>query len=80
MTAGAAPDRCIDAVGAEAHAFGTASTRDGRGEGDADAGDRPPARAARGDHVLPQGRDGLVPGVYVGVGDKIPLGALMNKG
>jgi threonine dehydrogenase-like Zn-dependent dehydrogenase len=30
--------------------------------------------------VLPQGGHVSIPGVYVGMGDKIPLGAAMNKG
>ena len=80
MTSGKGPDRCVDAVGAEAHGAGSfdavldkAKTTVGLGT------DRP--------HVLRQAirccRKGgtlSVPGVYVGLLDKVPFGALMNKG
>jgi threonine dehydrogenase-like Zn-dependent dehydrogenase len=80
MTKGRGPDRCIDAVGAEAHAFGTFdSVMDAVKVMLMQETDRP--------HVLREAimccRKGgtiSVPGVYVGIGDKIPLGALMNKG
>jgi threonine dehydrogenase-like Zn-dependent dehydrogenase len=80
MTNGRGPDRCIDAVGAEAHAFGTVdSVMDAVKVMLMQETDRP--------HVLREAimccRKGgtiSVPGVYVGLGDKIPLGALMNKG
>jgi threonine dehydrogenase-like Zn-dependent dehydrogenase len=80
MTSGRGPDRCIDAVGAEAHAFGTVdSVMDAVKVMLMQETDRP--------HVLREAimccRKGgtiSVPGVYVGLGDKIPLGALMNKG
>ena len=80
MTNGRGPDRCIDAVGAEAHAFGTLdSVMDAVKVMLMQETDRP--------HVLREAimccRKGgtiSVPGVYVGLGDKIPLGALMNKG
>ena len=80
MTKGRGPDRCVDAVGAEAHA--TASLDSVMDKVKAAAmleTDRP--------HVLRQAimccRKGgtiSVPGVYVGFGDKIPIGAMMNKG
>ena len=79
MTGGRGPDRCIDAVGAEAH-----------GSGSPDAiydkiksslfltTDRP--------HVLREmimccrkGGTLSIPGVYIGFPDKLPFGALMNK-
>jgi threonine dehydrogenase-like Zn-dependent dehydrogenase len=80
MTNGRGPDRCIDAVGAEAHAFGTFdSVMDAVKVMLMQETDRP--------HVLREAimccRKGgtiSIPGVYVGIGDKIPLGALMNKG
>jgi len=80
MTNGRGPDRCIDAVGAEAHAFSTLdSMMDAVKVMLLQETDRP--------HVLREAimccRKGgtiSVPGVYVGLGDKIPLGALMNKG
>lgn len=80
LTNGRGPDRCIDAVGAEAHAFGTFdSVMDAVKVMLMQETDRP--------HVLREAimccRKGgtiSIPGVYVGIGDKIPLGALMNKG
>ena len=80
MTGGRGPDRCIDAVGAEAHAFGTLdSVMDAVKVMLMQETDRP--------HVLREAimccrKGGTIsmPGVYVGLGDKIPLGALMNKG
>ena len=58
LTGGRGPDACIDAVGLEAHAPGADVRLRPREAGD-DAGDRPAARAARGDHGLPQRRHGL---------------------
>jgi hypothetical protein len=45
----------------------------------ADAGDRPAARAARGDPGLPQGRHGLDPRRLRRLLDKLPMGAAFNK-
>jgi threonine dehydrogenase-like Zn-dependent dehydrogenase len=80
MTGGRGPDRCIDSVGGEAHAGGTFDgTMDAIKTSIFMATDRP--------HVLRQAiwscRKGgtiSIPGVYVGFGDKIPIGAAMNKG
>lgn len=80
MTKGRGPDRCIDAVGAEAHAGGSVDAVVDKVKAAMFLGtDRP--------HVL---RDAImscrkggtlsVPGVYVGFLDKLPFGALMNKG
>jgi threonine dehydrogenase-like Zn-dependent dehydrogenase len=74
------PDSCIDAVGCEA-----------AGHGGADAVlDKAKAAvmlATDRVHVLRQaimacrmGGTVSIPGVYVGMGDKIPIGAMMNKG
>ncbi len=80
MTNGRGPDRCIDAVGAEAHSTGSM---------DAVYDKVKTMLFMETDrvHVLREAimccRPGgtlSVPGVYLGVGDKIPLGALMNKG
>lgn len=74
------PDRCIDAVGTEAHGSGTFDAALDRAKEAIKLGtDRP--------HVLREAimccRKGgtlSVPGVYIGFLDKIPFGALMNKG
>ncbi|MGZ5050097.1 MAG: zinc-dependent alcohol dehydrogenase [Methylobacter sp.] len=80
MTNGRGPDRCIDAVGCEAHAGGTL-------DGMIDVVKTATMLGTDRPHVLRQAirccRKGgtlSVPGVYVGFGDKIPLGAMMNKG
>ena len=79
-TKGRGPDRCIDAVGAEAH---------GTGSWDAIVDRIKSAVHLTTDraHVLREAimccRKGgtlSVPGVYVGFPDKLPFGALMNKG
>ncbi|PZN99675.1 MAG: glutathione-dependent formaldehyde dehydrogenase [Hyphomicrobiales bacterium] len=80
MTKGRGPDRCIDAVGAEAHAGGSVDAVIDKVKAAMFLGtDRP--------HVLREAimscRKGgtlSVPGVYVGFLDKLPFGALMNKG
>ncbi len=80
MTKDRGPDRCIDAVGAEAH---------GSGGLDAILDKAKAAVMLTTDraHALRQAimccRKGgtlSVPGVYIGFPDKIPFGALMNKG
>ena len=80
MTKGRGPDRCIDAVGCEAHA---------RGSLDAVYDKLKTAVNMATDrvHALRQAitccRKGgtlSVPGVYIGFPDKLPFGALMNKG
>lgn len=80
MTNGRGPDRCIDAVGAEAH---------GGGAFDAvlDKAKATVMLATDRAHVLREAimccRKGgtiSIPGVYVGFLDKVPMGAAMNKG
>ena len=80
MTAGRGPDRCIDAVGAEAHAGGSFDAIVDKVKAKMLLGtDRP--------HVLREAimccRKGgtiSIPGAYVGFLDQIPFGAAMNKG
>lgn len=80
MTKGRGPDRCIDAVGCEAHSTGSVDAVLDK------------AKATVGlatDHVDVL-REAIIccrkagtisiPGVYAGTADKIPMGALMNKG
>jgi len=80
MTGKRGPDRCIDAVGAEAH---------GTGGLDAVLDKAKAAMKLTTDraHALRQAiyccrKAGTVsvPGVYIGFPDKLPMGALMNKG
>jgi threonine dehydrogenase-like Zn-dependent dehydrogenase len=74
------PDSCIDAVGCEASGHGSADAV-------MDAVKAATFLATDRVHVLRQaimacrkGGTVSIPGVYVGMGDKIPLGAAMNKG
>jgi threonine dehydrogenase-like Zn-dependent dehydrogenase len=80
MTKGRGPDRCIDAVGCEALAGGTV-------DGTIDAVKTAVMLATDRPHVIRQAifscrKGGTIsmPGAYVGAGDKIPIGAFMNKG
>jgi threonine dehydrogenase-like Zn-dependent dehydrogenase len=80
MTGGRGPDRCIDAVGCEAHTAGKL-------DGIVDAIKTATYMATDRLHVLREAiwscRKGgtiSIPGVYVGFGDKMPIGPLMNKG
>jgi len=80
MTKGRGPDRCIDAVGAEAHSWGTLDAVVDAAKATVGLGtDRP--------HVLREAimccrKAGTIsmPGVYLGLLDNIPFGAFMNKG
>jgi threonine dehydrogenase-like Zn-dependent dehydrogenase len=78
-TGGRGPDACMDAVGLEAHAPGPLHYYDRVKQALKLESDRP--------HALRQAilacRNGgtvSIPGVYGGFDDKIPLGAMMNKG
>jgi threonine dehydrogenase-like Zn-dependent dehydrogenase len=80
MTHGRGPDRCIDAVGCEAHAGGSVDAM-------LDSVKAAVMLTTDRAHVLRQAimccRKGgtiSVPGAYVGAPDKIPFGAFMNKG
>ncbi|WP_306060095.1 zinc-dependent alcohol dehydrogenase [Natronococcus wangiae] len=79
MTGDRGPDRCIDAVGTEAHGTGLVGVADQVKQGMHLQEDRP--------HVLRQAikccRKGgtlSVPGVYLGRSDNLPFGPVMNKG
>jgi threonine dehydrogenase-like Zn-dependent dehydrogenase len=74
------PDSCIDAVGCEASGHGAADAALDKVKAAAFlATDR--VHALR-EAIMCCRKGGTVsiPGVYVGMGDKIPLGAVMNKG
>jgi threonine dehydrogenase-like Zn-dependent dehydrogenase len=77
---GRGPDSCIDAVGCEASGHGGVDAM-------LDKAKAAVLLATDRVHVLRQaimacrmGGTLSIPGVYVGMGDKIPIGALMNKG
>jgi threonine dehydrogenase-like Zn-dependent dehydrogenase len=80
MTGGFGPDRCIDAVGCEAHSHGSVDAV-------MDAVKKTLHIGTDRAHVLRQAiyccrKAGTVsvPGVYVGMIDKMPFGQAMNKG
>jgi threonine dehydrogenase-like Zn-dependent dehydrogenase len=80
MTKGRGPDRCVDAVGCEAHAHGSVDAVLDKAKKTLKLGtDR--AHVLR--EVLLNCRTGgtvSVPGVYVGLIDKLPFGSAMNRG
>ena len=80
MTGGRGPDRCIDAVGLEAHSTGSIDAVYDKVktvlmmETDRVHVLRETIRCCRPGGTI------SIPGVYMGVGDKIPVGPFMNKG
>ena len=79
MTGGRGPDRCIDAVGMEAHGLALDNLLDRAKQTIGIGTDRP--------HVLREaiiacrkGGTVSIPGVYGGLLDNVPFGAAMNKG
>lgn len=80
ITGGRGPDRCIDAVGCEAHGLGAVdAVMDKAKAALMLATDR--AHALR-EAIMCCRKGGTVsvPGVYVGMVDKFPMGAVVNKG
>jgi threonine dehydrogenase-like Zn-dependent dehydrogenase len=79
LTGGRGPDACIDAVGLEAHGTGVLAKLDEvkhalRVESDRPIALREAIQACR------KGGTVSVPGVYGGLIDKVPFGAIMQKG
>ncbi len=79
MTGGRGPDRCIDAVGCEAHATSTVGAVVDSVTTSVMPSDRMHAvnQAIR---CCRKGGTVSVPGAYAGTADKVPFGAFMNKG
>jgi len=79
LTGGRGPDICIDAVGMEAHGMGLEYWYDRAKQAFMAETDRPVALRQA---MLACRKGGTVsmPGVYGGLADKLPLGAVMNKG
>ena len=78
-TGGRGPDVCIEAVGMEAHTAGPQNVYDQVKQQLRLENDRP-AAVREAVHVARKGGSVFVLGVYAGLIDKFPLGALMNKG
>jgi threonine dehydrogenase-like Zn-dependent dehydrogenase len=80
MTLGRGPDRCIDAVGSEAHAGPTMDAIMDRAKQAVHLADARPHALREAIKCCRKGGTISVPGVYVGMLDDIPFGAFMNKG
>jgi threonine dehydrogenase-like Zn-dependent dehydrogenase len=78
LTAGRGPDRCIDAVGMEAHSHGVVGLYDRVKQATMSETERPHA-LREAIMACRKGGTVSVPGVYGGLADKIPLGAIVNK-
>jgi threonine dehydrogenase-like Zn-dependent dehydrogenase len=80
LTNGKGPEKCIDSVGMEAHAAGTVDAMYDRvKQATMMETDRPHVLREMAYVCRPAGTLS-VPGVYGGLLDKIPFGAIMNKG
>jgi threonine dehydrogenase-like Zn-dependent dehydrogenase len=79
MTKGRGPDRCIEAVGAEAHAGGSLDAVLDKAK--ASVGLTTDRAHTLREAIMCCRKGGTVsiPGVYIGFPDKIPMGAAMNK-
>jgi threonine dehydrogenase-like Zn-dependent dehydrogenase len=78
MTGGRGPDRCIDAVGMEAHGTSPDALLDRVKAAAFLATDRPHV-LRQAIHACRKGGTVSVPGVYGGFVDKLPMGAVVNK-
>lgn len=78
MTGGRGPDRCIDAVGTDAHGTGAMATAD-RAKQEVRLEDDRPAVLRQAIKCCRKGGTLSVPGVYVGRVDNLPFGSVMNK-
>jgi threonine dehydrogenase-like Zn-dependent dehydrogenase len=78
LTKGRGPDRCIDAVGAEAHGWGSTPAVVDRVKAAVGLGTDRPAALRQAIMCCRKGGTVSVPGVYAFV-DKMPMGAFINK-
>src|SRR3954469_13798359 len=80
LTAGLGPDICIDAVGMEAHGSTIVEHLYDKVKTNLFMETERPAAVRQAIMCCRKGGTLSIPGVYGGMSDKIPLGALMNKG
>jgi threonine dehydrogenase-like Zn-dependent dehydrogenase len=80
MTKGRGPDSCIDAVGAEAHGTNPLENIVDSAKMAVKLSTDRPGALRQAIMACRKGGTLSVPGVYIGLLDKIPFGALMNKG
>jgi len=79
LTGGIGPDVCIDAVGMEAHGYTAMETIYDKIKTNLFMETERPHVIRQAIECCRKGGTVSIPGVYGGVADKIPLGALMNK-
>jgi threonine dehydrogenase-like Zn-dependent dehydrogenase len=79
MTRGRGPDRCIDAVGAEAHAGGSLDAVYDKVKTAVMLGTDRAHGLRQAIYCCRKGGTVSIPGVYLGFPDKLPLGAVVNK-
>jgi threonine dehydrogenase-like Zn-dependent dehydrogenase len=80
MTKGRGPDSCIDAVGAEAHGTNALEKVVDSAKVAVKLSTDRPGALRQAIMACRKGGTLSIPGVYIGLLDKIPFGALMNKG
>ena len=80
MTGGRGPDRCIDAVGTEAHGTGSFDATLDKAKAALMLGTDRPHVVREAIMCCRKGGTISMPGVYLGFLDKIPFGAFVNKG
>ena len=80
MTGGRGPDACIDAVGLEAHGWGSFQAVYDRVKAAMFLATDRPTALRQAIHACRKGGTVSVPGVYGGFLDKVPIGAAFNKG
>jgi threonine dehydrogenase-like Zn-dependent dehydrogenase len=80
LSGGIGPDVCIDAVGMEAHGSNPLETVYDKVKTNLMLESDRPAALRQAIECCRPGGTVSIPGVYGGLADKIPLGALMNKG
>ena len=80
MTKGRGPDRCIDAVGAEAHGTGGIDAVMDKAKAAVNLTTDRAHALRQAIYCCRKGGTVSVPGVYIGFPDKIPMGAFVNKG
>lgn len=80
LTGGIGPDICIDAVGMEAHGYRALESFYDKVKTNLFMETERPHALRQAIECCRKGGTVSIPGVYGGMADKIPLGALMNKG
>ena len=80
MTKGRGPDRCIDAVGAEAHGGDSIGAVIDRVKAAVGLATDQPTALRQAIIACRKAGTVSIPGVYVGLLDHLPMGAAMNKG